>query len=119
MANSVQVLKLSGSTDGKQIKVAANSSPGTTIHTATSTSGEYDRVFLWAYNSNTSDVILTIEWGGTTSDDRYSQLIEFQKGLIYVVPGNVIANGLLVKAYAATADVIYLSGYVYRVTPGA
>ena len=44
-------LKLSGSTDGKQIKVSQTATAGTTIHTAHATS--LDEVWLWAVNSST------------------------------------------------------------------
>lgn len=64
--------KLSGSTDGKAIKVAATASTGTTIHTAVSgtTAGTFDEIWLWAYNSHTTGVTLTIEFGGTTAPDQ-------------------------------------------------
>lgn len=111
--------KLSGSTDGRNIKVAATSSPGTTIHTAVSgtTAGTLDEVWLWAYNGHTAAVTLTIQFGGTsTPDDDIKVTIPYQSGLQLVVPGFVLQNGDVVKAYAGTTNVVTIGGYVNAIT---
>ena len=41
-----EVVQLSGGTNGRNIKVAADTGTGTTIHTATSTAGELERITL-------------------------------------------------------------------------
>ena len=46
MATTITKTLLSGSTNGRQIKVAATATPGTTIHTATNTAGQMDEVWL-------------------------------------------------------------------------
>lgn len=109
-------VKLSGSTDGRQIKVAATSSAGTTIHTAHATA--LDEVWLWAVNSSTSPVKLTIEYGGTTApDDLIEQTIEPESGLIIIVPGSSpLTNSVVVRAFAATANVVMIQGYVNRIS---
>jgi hypothetical protein len=77
---------LSGSTDGRMIKVAATATAGTTIHTGSATATTLDEVWLYAVNSDTTDRKLTIEWGGVSSPD---DLIEFtvpaESGLYLVV----------------------------------
>jgi hypothetical protein len=65
---------LSGSTDGRMIKVAATATAGTTIHTGSATATTLDEVWLYAVNSDSTDRKLTIEWGGVSSPD---DLIEF------------------------------------------
>lgn len=108
-------LKLSGSTDGKMIKVAASASTGTTIHTAHATS--LDEIWLWAVNSDATDRKLTIEWGGTTSPDCLIELtVPAESGLVLVVPGWILTNSLVVTAFAATANVIMIGGHVNRIT---
>ena len=64
-----QKRKLSGSSDGRGIKVAASSSPGTLIHTALSSvaANEWDEIFIQAVNTSDSDVKLTVEWAGRTA----------------------------------------------------
>lgn len=112
--------KLSASTDGRAVKVAATATAGTTIHTGSSTSTTYDEVWLYAVNTSTSAVKLTIEWGGTTAPDDHIELtIAAESGLVLVAPGLVLkgnATPLVVRAFAATADVITIHGYVNQIT---
>jgi len=107
---------LSGSTNGKAIKVAATSTAGTTIHTAVSGTTDIDEVWLYAVNSSTSDVKLTIEWGEATAPDgNIEQTVTAESGLMLIAPGLLLQNGLVVKAFAATTNVICIHGYVNRI----
>jgi hypothetical protein len=94
------------------IKVANTS---TTIHTAHAT--DLDEIHLWAVNSDTSDRVLTVEYGGVADPD---DLIEFtvptQDGLYMIVPGLVLTNSLVVKAKGSVTNVIMVAGYVIRMT---
>lgn len=97
---------LSGSTDGRPIKVVATATAGTTIHTATATSGEIDELWLWAINTDTATRKLTIELGGTTApDDLIVVGTPPESGLVLVVPGLPLRNGLVIRAFAAVANV--------------
>lgn len=110
-------LKLSGSTDGKQIKIAATATPGTTIHTAVSGTSDYDEIWLYVTNNHTSALALTIEFGGTASpDDLIQQSIPAKTGLYLIVPGLVLQNGAVVKAFGASANLLCISGWVNRIT---
>lgn len=111
---------LSGSTRGKGIKVAATSSSGTTIHTTGTSASVIDEVWLYAYNAHTSDVLLTLQMGGTaTPDDDIKVSIPYKGGLVLVAPGLTLTGdgsaGLVVRAYAATTNVITIHGYVNRI----
>ena len=119
MSSSAVKRLLSGSTDGKAIKVSATSTPGTTIHTAVSgtTAGTYDEVWLWAYNHHTANVDLTIEFGGTSSPDNVVVVsVPYRQGLVPIIPGFLLQNGAAVKAFAATADVVTIIGFVNAIT---
>jgi hypothetical protein len=111
---------LSGSTDGKAIKVAATATAGTTIHTGSTTATTLDEVWLYAVNTSSSAVKLTIEWGGTASPDDLIELtVQPEAGLVTVAPGLLIkgnATALVVRAFAATANVITIHGFVNRIT---
>ncbi len=108
---------LSGSTNGKQIKVVATASSGTTIHTAVSGTSSMDEVWLYAYNSHSADVVLTIQWGGTTSPDNDIKInIPFQQGRFLVCDGMILNNSNVIRAYAGTANVIMIDGFVNRIT---
>ncbi len=105
---------LSGSTDGRPIKVTTTSTAGDIIHTAHATA--IDEVYLYACNTQAAAILLTIEFGGVTSPD---DLIEFSipghSGLYCVCPGLPITNSLLVRAFAATANLITIIGFVNRI----
>jgi hypothetical protein len=113
-------LVLSGSTDGKLVKVAQTATAGTTIHTGSATATTLDEVWLYATNNHTADVLLTVEFGGVASPDDLIQFtVPFKSGLFLVVAGLPIkgnATELEVRAFAATANVISIGGYVNRIT---
>lgn len=113
-------IPLSGSTNGRLIKVAATATAGTTIHTGSSTATTIDEVWLYAVNSDTTDRKLTIEFGGVSApDDLIEQTITTEAGLILVVAGLIIvgnATPLVVRAFAATTNVVMIGGYVNRIT---
>lgn len=112
---------LSASTNGAPVKVVATASTGTTIHSTGTSSLVTDEVWLYAYNSHTVSVVLTIQYGGTASPDNDIKIsIPAQSGLTLVVPGLLLKGtgsaATTVYAYAGTANVITLSGYVNRIS---
>lgn len=114
MAATFSKIVLSGSTNGKQIKIAASATPGTTIHTASATA--LDEIWLWAVNSSTTAVKLTVEWGEATAPDGNIEVtVPGESGYLMVVPGLVLTNSLVVKCFAGTANVILINGYVNRI----
>lgn len=120
MATFTKVL-LSGSTQGKPIKVAATATTGTTIHATGTSSSIIDEVWLYAFNSDTSARKLTVEFGGTTAPDQNIEVtIPAESGLTLVVPGLILtgtgAAANTITAFAATANVVTISGYVNRIS---
>lgn len=109
---------LSGCADGKAVKVVATATAGTAVHTAVAgqTAGTYDEVWLWAQNNHTANVVLTIEFGSADAEDNIIVTIPFKSGLVPVVPGLPLQNGMTVKAFAATANVISILGFVNTIT---
>lgn len=112
---------LSGSTQGKAIKVAATASTGTTIHATGTSSSVIDEIWIYAYNSDSSARLLTVQYGGTTAvDDDIKVTVPPQSGLTLVVPGLTLTGtgtaANTVYAYAATSNVITISGYVNRIS---
>jgi len=105
---------LSGSTNGRGIKVGATSTPGTTIHTADGTAT--DEVWIYAMNTDSSARKLTLEWGGTTSPDDLMEIeLDAEAGLVLLVPGLPVSGSVVVKAFADAADVVTIHGYVNRI----
>ncbi len=112
---------LSGSADGEGVLVASTSglgsgSPnGTLIHTAVAgtTAGTFDEIWLYATNTSTAGVKLTIEWGNQADDTGHIEvMIPPESGLMQIVPGFVLRNTKKVTAFAGTANVITVHGFV-------
>lgn len=111
--------KLSGSTDGKGIKVTGTTSgAAVTVHTAGAGAGDIDLVSLWAVNEDAGGVTrtLTLGWGGTTSPDNLITVtIPCKAGPVFVCDGLPILNSLVVSAWADAANVVMLLGHVQRI----
>ena len=112
--------QLSGGSLGAPILVAATSSTGTLIHATGTSATTLDEIWVYAYNSSSSSVLLTIQYGGTTSPLNDIKItVPSQSGLTLIVPGLILAgNGSAatsVYAYAGTTNVITISGYVNRI----
>jgi len=113
--------KLSGSTDGRGILVVATATLGTAIHTPVTgtTVGTWDEIWLYAYNSHTAAVVLSVEFGGVTDPkDVIALSIAPQAGLVLVIPGLPLQNGTNanVTAFASVASKISVFGYVNAIT---
>ena len=110
--------KLSGSTDGRGIKVVQTGTLGTTIHTAVSGTADnnFDEIWLFAYNSHTGAVVLTIEFGGVSvPDDNVVLTLTSKSGLLLVVPGLILQNGCVVTAFADIGNVVVITGFVNNI----
>jgi len=110
---------LSGSTDGRGILVAATATAGTLIHTGPTVVTSFDEIWMYAQNTSASGVKLTVEWGGVTApNDHIEFTVPAESGLYLIAPGLVIkgnATALVVRAFAATASVLTIHGYVNKI----
>jgi len=115
MATYSKVL-LSGSTQGKGIKVVQTATAGDTIHTAVAGTSDLDEIWLYAVNSSAAAVKLTLEWGEAAAPDgNIEQILAPEAGLVLLVPGLLLQNELVVKAFASAANVILIHGFVNRI----
>jgi hypothetical protein len=108
---------LSGSTNGKQIKVSAiTNGTANTVHTAVAGTSAWDEVWLYAYNDDTSSRILTLLWGGTTEPDNAMRVtLNPRSGRLLVVDGALLQNSLVIKAYADVTNVVLIDGFVNNI----
>jgi hypothetical protein len=106
---------LSGSTNGIGIVVhASTSGSASTIHEAVSGTAAKDEVWMYAYNMHTADLVLTIEKGGTSNPMKVT--IPYQSGRVPLEPGLPTNNSVKTCAYAGSAGMIIIEGYVNRIT---
>lgn len=116
MTTAITRIPLSASTDGRPIKVVQTATAGTTIHTAQASvaSGNMDCPNIYACNTSSSDVILTMEcWGTTSPDDLVKRTIPAGETVAVPVPAG--RNGLVLRAFASAGNVITISGWVDRI----
>lgn len=112
---------LSGSTNGMPIKVVATATTGTTIHATGTSSSIIDEVWLYATNTSASTTNLTIEFGSTTAPDQNIVIsIPSKSGLSICIAGLTLTGtgsaARTITAFAATANVINIVGYVNRIS---
>lgn len=104
----------SGSTNGKQIKITTTSSPGDTLHTAHAS--DIDEVTIWATNTDTSPRKLSVQLGGTATDDLIEITIPPESGEVLIVDAARLTGSVVVKAFCATANVVNCRVSVNRIT---
>lgn len=127
----VERYNLSGSTDGKPIKLTATSSPGDLIHTATASDmpgagGVWDEihVFLTVPTLSGKKTSVQFEIGGVAvPDDNCLVNPPSASGLRRVMPGLILQNGAQIRAYYTTAgsvlsqgDPPVVVGFINRIT---
>lgn len=111
---AITKVKLSGSTNGRPIKVAATATAGTTLHTAHATA--LDEITIYLTNTDTVDRVATIEFGGVTSPDDLVKITVPAQDTILAIPGVPVTGAVVVACFAAAANVINAIGYVNRIS---
>lgn len=114
MTTEFSKLPLSGSTNGKATKITTTATPGDLIHTAVAGATDMDEIWLWAQNTGASPVKLSVQWGGVVVDDLIEITIAAESGLVLIAPGLLLQNGLIIRAFAGTANVINIFGFINR-----
>jgi hypothetical protein len=111
----VQTLVLSGSTRGRPIAIAATASAGTLLHTATTTAGQLDKIFIWLSNISAAAVIVTIEFGAAGAGLELDVIVPANETVL-AVNGAVLGGAATdtIRAYAGTANVVNAIGRVER-----
>lgn len=111
------LIKLSGSTDGKGVKITATASTGTTVHTAHATS--LDFLTLWAVNNDADGETrtLTLEWGtATAADGNIVVPVPCKVGPVMICERLPITNSLVVTAFSDETNDCLIFGHVVRVS---
>lgn len=103
---------LSGAAGGLAIQVTGTATgSAVTVHTAHATAK--DEIILYASNTSASEVVLTIEWGGTGTANELKMKVPAEDSITAVI--GTLSGSNVVKAYAATGSVINVYGHVNRI----
>lgn len=105
----------SGSTNGEPIAIAATATAGTVLHTATSTSGEIDEVYVWLTNLSAVEVTVKIEPGSVTTTKLVSIDMPPMSGPILALPGIRFNGGAVIAAFAGTTNVVSAAVNINRI----
>lgn len=109
---------LSGSVDGLPINITGtNSGTANTIHTAHATL--LDEPVISAFNSDTVERELIIEWGAAGAGNLIAVTIPPRAAPTRIAPVEghaLLTNSKVVKAYCATTGVISVIGCNHRIT---
>lgn len=111
---------LSSSAEGLSVMVAATSSPGTVVHTGSSSASVMQEVWIYAMNTDVSTRTLTLQWGGTTSPDNSItlQVSPSSSGPVLVIPGFLLKGNStpnVIRAFSDSANRIAIYGYVNEI----
>lgn len=107
----------SAGANGDPIKVVAVATPGTTFHTAHAT--DKDELWVWVSNSSGAAVTLTVEWGGVVDpDDLLVKAVSVPANSppILIAAGIPLSGSKVAAAFASSANVLIITGYVNRIT---
>lgn len=112
---------LSASSQGQPITVVATASSGTTIHATGTSASIIDEMWLYANNTSSSPVLLTVQFGGTGAVQNAKPItLAPQSGDVLIVAGLPLTGdgttATTTRAFAATASVVTISGYVNRIS---
>ena len=110
---AIRPLYASASTDGDPISITATSTAGTAIHTVIAGQNHMEEVSIYANNISTSDVLLTMEVGGTAAGNQWIYNVPAQDGSHLVFHGR-LDNGAAIAAFAATTAVINVVAVINR-----
>lgn len=109
-------LPLSGKTNSMPIVIDDDTTPGVTIHTATSSTDVIDEVYLWVWNVGGVALTLTLVFddGGTPLEIPHA--IPAESGPYAIYPGIAEGEGLVISAFCPEDDsgVLVVNGYVNR-----
>ncbi len=109
-------LPFSASTQGRGIVLSTTT---TNIHATGSSTSVLDEVWLYAHNTSTADLKVTIQFGNTATGDLIESIVKAESGLFLIVPGLVLtgtgSGANTVSGFAASGSVVNIFGYVNRI----
>ena len=105
---------LSGCTNGIPVGLAADSGTFTTIHSITTTTADFEEVYIWLANTDQQTQIVTLTFGGTSANNKVLVQVPAESTVL-AVPGWTFkgASGPnTITGAATTADKVNVFGYI-------
>ena len=105
---------LSGSTNGIPFALAVDTGTFTTIHSITTTTADFEEVWVWLSNISTSSETVTLTFGGTNDANKVKVKVPAESTVL-AVPGWTFqgASGPnTITGASVSADVVNVHGYI-------
>lgn len=105
---------LSGCANGIPVALAVDSGTFTTIHSITTTTADFEEVWIWLSNISTATEVVTLTFGGT-SDNNKVKVVVPAEATVLAVPGWTFqgASGPnTITGASTTADKVNVHGYI-------
>lgn len=105
---------LSGATDGHTLKLAVDSGTYTTVHTVTTTTADFEELWVWLANVNTTEELVTFQIGHDTNVANRIIVKVPAESMVLAIPGITLqgASTYTVKAASTTADKVTVWGHI-------
>lgn len=105
---------LGGSTDGHSLKIAVDSGTYTTVHTVTTTTADFEEIWIWLANVGTATEVVTFQIGHDTDVENRIVVSVPAESVVLAIPGITLqgASTYYIKAGASTADKITAWGHI-------
>ena len=105
---------------GTGIALPIDSGAFVTIHTTPVTTTTLDEIWMYAVNSHSADLKITIQFGGDQEPEDYIEYtVAPEAGLVLIVPGLILqgmaTTGQIIKGACGTGDEVAVYGYVNRI----
>ena len=105
---------LSGATDGHTLVLAIDSGTYTTVHTPTTTTADFEEVWIWLANVTTSTQIVTFQIGHATNVANRIVVQVPAESVMLAIPGITLqgASTYTVLAASSSANSITAWGHI-------
>ena len=106
---------LTGSTDGVPFALAVDSGTLTVVHATTTTTADFEEVWIWLSNINTSTEIVTLAFGGTADVNKMKIQVPAESTVL-AVPGITFqgktSTGVTIAGGSTTANKVNVFGHI-------
>jgi hypothetical protein len=117
MAQSYEIIRLSGSVDGQAIDVSATAgTAAVTIHTAGSATTDLITIYATNNDAEGETRTLNLYWGGTAASDVITLPVPCKAGPVLATWQLPLTNAKVVRAWSDEAPDCDIHGSVIRVT---
>lgn len=88
------------------------------IHTVSTATAIKDMLYVWVYNTATTNRELKAVWGTTATGGEMTQTIPAQDGMYAICPGITLngATGIITGIWATATGALFVVGHVNRAT---